>query len=215
MLGPSAYGGGLWLAALSAAAAMAAELGEADAEHGYRAAWERGRTAHERLWNGRCFDYDGGGGASSDSIMADQLCGQWYADACGLPAYVSPERVATALSTIYRANVLGFADGAMGAVNGVRRDGRVDDSAEQSSEVWSGVTYALAAFMFGRGFEAEAWATARGAVRVTYERGYWFRTPEAWDAAGNFRAALYMRPLAIWAIEEARERARRGAATRP
>jgi non-lysosomal glucosylceramidase len=72
--------------------------------------------------------------------------------------------------------------------------------------VWVGTTYALAAFMLGRGLVAEGWETARGAAAVTYERGLWFRTPEAFDADGNFRASLYLRPLAIWAIEEALER---------
>jgi hypothetical protein len=37
---------------------------------------------------------------------------------------------------------------------------------------------------------------------VIYEsKGYWFRTPEAWDVNGNFRASMYMRPAAIWAME--------------
>ena len=62
---------------------------------------------------------------------------------------------------------------------------------------------ALAAFMIGRGLVDEGWATARGAAKVTYERGLWFRTPEAYDADGDFRASIYLRPLAIWAIEEA------------
>jgi non-lysosomal glucosylceramidase len=91
----------------------------------------------------------------------------------------------------------------MGAVNGVRPDGTVDDSSEQSAEVWVGTTYALAAFMLGRGLTDEAWQTAWGAYDVTYNRGLWFRTPEAYDQAGNFRASLYLRPLAIWAIEHA------------
>jgi hypothetical protein len=30
--------------------------------------------------------------------------------------------------------------------------------------------------------------------------------PEAYDERGDFRASLYLRPLAIWAIEEALER---------
>jgi non-lysosomal glucosylceramidase len=85
-------------------------------------------------------------------------------------------------------------------------DGRVDESSEQSAEVWVGTTYALAAFMIGRGLETEGWETARGAAAVTYERGLWFRTPEAYDRRGNFRASLYLRPLAIWAIEEALRR---------
>ena len=114
--------------------------------------------------------------------------------------------VETALRTIHRRNVRGFAGGTMGAVNGTRPDGRVDETSEQSAEVWVGTTYALAAFMIGRGLIEEGWETARGAAAVTYERGLWFRTPEAYDAAGDFRASLYLRPLAIWAIEEALER---------
>jgi non-lysosomal glucosylceramidase len=98
----------------------------------------------------------------------------------------------------------------MGAVNGTRPDGGVDRSSEQSAEVWVGTSYALAAFMIGRGLVDEGWETARGVVETTYERGLAFRTPEAYDAEGNFRASIYLRPLAIWAIEEALRR--RGAA---
>jgi non-lysosomal glucosylceramidase len=85
----------------------------------------------------------------------------------------------------------------------MRRDGTVDDSSEQSQESWVGTTYALAAFMLHRGMDREAWHTASGVARVVEDRGYWFRTPEAYDVAGNFRATLYLRPLAIWAIEHA------------
>jgi uncharacterized protein (DUF608 family) len=67
----------------------------------------------------------------------------------------------------------------------------------------------LAAFMIGRGLVEEGWDTARGAAEVTYERGLWFRTPEVYDEHGDFRASIYLRPLAIWAIEEALRRARR------
>jgi non-lysosomal glucosylceramidase len=62
--------------------------------------------------------------------------------------------------------------------------------------------------MIGRGLFEEGWQTAEGAVAVTYERGLWFRTPEAYDREGNFRASIYLRPLAIWAIEEALRRRR-------
>jgi non-lysosomal glucosylceramidase len=97
----------------------------------------------------------------------------------------------------------------MGAVNGTRPDGGVDPSSEQSAEVWVGTTYALAAFMIGRGLVQEGWETARGVVETTYEGGLAFRTPEAYDADGNFRASVYLRPLAVWAIEEALRRRRR------
>jgi non-lysosomal glucosylceramidase len=79
----------------------------------------------------------------------------------------------------------------------------VDASSEQSQEVWTGTTYALAGFMLSRGLVDEAWQTAEGVERVVEARGYRFRTPEAYDANGDFRASMYLRPLAIWAIEHA------------
>jgi non-lysosomal glucosylceramidase len=204
MLGPSAYGGSLWLAALRAGIALGERAGDAAAVAWLRATLERAGHAFDRsLWTGSCYRYDAGGGTSSDSIMADQLAGQWWADATGLGDLVPPERVHLALETIFEHNVLGFGDGRMGAVNGMRPDGTVDDSSEQSQEVWVGTTWALAAFMLHRGMDREAWQTAAGVARVIDERGYQFRTPEAWDRTGNFRATLYLRPLAIWAIEHA------------
>ena len=201
---PSAYGGGLWLAALRAAIEIGELAGDGPAVTRYRDLLERGTAAFEAtVWTGRYYRYDTSGGPSGDSIMADQLAGQWYADATGLGDVVAPDRVASALRTIYALNVKGFGGGEMGAVNGMRPNGDVDDSSEQSPEVWVGTTYALAAFMLGRGLRDEGWQTAWGAYNVTYNRGLWFRTPEAYDRNGNFRASIYLRPLAIWAIEHA------------
>jgi non-lysosomal glucosylceramidase len=214
MHGPSAYGGLLWLGALRAAEELARRDGDDAAAAAWHADFERGRASFERrLWRddlGGYYAYDDGGGASSNSIMADQLAGQWYADLSGLGDLVDPVRAAAALRTVHRVNVVDFGDGLMGAVNGMRPDGVIDRSSEQSQEVWTGTTYALAALMLGRGLTEEAWETASGAAKVTYERGLWFRTPEAYDRDGNYRASLYLRPLAIWAIEEARRRVARG-----
>jgi non-lysosomal glucosylceramidase len=210
MSGPSAYGGCLYLGALAALEAMARQIGAGAEAAAFTARRDRARAAFERrLWRGSYYAYDDGGRASSDTVMADQLAGQWYADVTGLGDLVAADRIITTLRTIHRLNVRSFHGGRMGAVNGMRPDGTVDDSSEQSAEVWIGTTYALAALMIGRGLVDEGWETARGAAAVTYERGLWFRTPEAYDGNGNFRAPLYMRPLAIWAIEEALARLRR------
>ncbi|HET7168453.1 MAG TPA: non-lysosomal glucosylceramidase [Candidatus Limnocylindrales bacterium] len=209
MHGPSAYGGSLWLAATAAAEAMARALGDDEAEARWADWFERGQVAFDvRLWRGDHYAFDAGGGQSSETIMADQLAGQWYADATGLGPIVPDDRVEATLRTVHARNVRGFAGGGMGPVNGMRPDGRVDGSSEQSAEVWVGTAYALAAFMIGRGLVDEGWDTARGVAAVTYERGLWFRTPEAYDAAGDFRASIYLRPLAIWAIEDALRRRR-------
>ncbi len=207
MRGPSAYGGSLWLAATAAAEAMARRLGDEVAERRWAGWFERAQVAFDRrLWRNGYYAYDDGGGASSGSIMADQLAGQWYADATGLGDLLPADRVEEALRTIHATNVVRFGGGRMGAVNGMCPDGTIDRSSEQSAEVWVGTTYALAAFMIGRGLVDEGWETARGVAEVVYERGLWFRTPEAYDERGDYRASIYLRPLAIWAIEEALRR---------
>jgi len=204
MTGPSAYTGALWLAALRAAIRLGEMVGDAATVARFRELHDRGSLSFEaKLWNGRSYRFDASAEASSDSVMADQLAGQWYADATGLGDLVAPERILTALRTVYESNVLGFGGGNMGAVNGIRPDGSIDESTEQSAESWTGTSYALAAFMIGRGLTEEGWRTAHGTFAVTYGQGLWFRTPEAYLEDGRYRAAMYLRPLAIWAIEHA------------
>src|SRR5947207_12861113 len=107
-----------------------------------------------------------------------------------------------ALKSIFDFNVMKFANGEMGAVNGIAADGTIITTNEQVQEVWTGTTLGLAGFMLGEGMKDEAYRTAWGIYHVNYEtKGYWFRTPEAWDITGNYRASMYMRPAAIWAME--------------
>lgn len=206
--GASAYTGGLWLASLQAAAALADLLGKGELAGQYRATLARGQAAYQqKLWNGRYFNYDSSRTRHSGSIMADQLAGQWYVRACGLPSIVEPAQARSALRVIFAHNVLGFQGGTMGAVNGMRPTGKIDRTSMQSQEVWTGVTYALAALMLHEGMASEAFRTAEGVVHTTYQdKGYWFQTPEAWDRKGNYRSIAYMRPLAIWAMQWAWER---------
>ncbi len=202
--GPSAYSGGLWLAALSAASAMAGEMNLADQAGRYRAILERARAAYETaLWNGTYYDYDASKGSHHDSVMADQMCGPWFAAACGLPLPVPEDHFRSALRRVYELNVMGWGRrrGESGAVNGMRPDGRLDRSCLQSQEVWLGTTYTLAAAMLRAGLTEEAWATAKGAYLSVYrDYGLWFQTPEGISVTGAYRAAGYMRPLAIWAM---------------
>lgn len=205
--GASAYTGGLWLAALQAGGCLAEIAGETDLAAGYRQMLERGKAAYEsKLWNGRYFNYDSSASRQHDSIMADQMAGQWYTRACGLVPIVNPLFARAALLTVYDWNVMRFQNGAMGAVNGMRPDGKVDRSSMQSQEVWSGTTYAVAAAMLYEDLPKEAFAAAAGVAKTTYEEtGFWFQTPEAWIANGNYRSIAYMRPLAIWAMQWALE----------
>jgi len=203
--GESAYCGGLWLAALRAAEEIARVLEDQPVASKYRELFTRSQASYiKKLWNGTYFRYDTQS-EYRDNIQADQLAGQWYASMTGLGDLVPREMQRSALKKVFDYNVMKFAKGEMGAVNGMASDGSIITTNEQVQEVWAGTTFSVAALMLGDGMKDEAFRTAWGVYHVSYEtKGYWFRTPEAYDATGNYRASMYMRPAAIWALEMTR-----------
>ena len=204
--GVSAYSGGLWLGALRAGEETARLLNDAPAAAEYHAIFLKGQKTYiDTLWNGQYFRYD----TESENdklIQADQLAGQWYANMLGLGDLVPRAMQRTTLKTIYDHNVMRFGNGAMGAgemgaVNGMAEDGTISTN-EEGKEVWAGTTLGYAAMLKSEGMTDESYKTVHGLYNVIYEsKGYWFRTPEAWDITGNFRASMYMRPTGIWAME--------------
>ncbi|KAK8567784.1 hypothetical protein V6N12_006357 [Hibiscus sabdariffa] len=233
--GISAYCGGLWVAALQAASALAGEVGDKGSEDYFWYKFLKAKDVYQRLWNGTYFNYDNSGSHTSSSIQADQLAGQWYARACGLLPIVDEDKAKGALEKVYNFNVLKVKDGKRGAVNGMLPDGRVDMSSMQSREIWSGVTYAVAASMIHEDMVDMAFHTASGIFEAVWSEGglgasisidnYWlnmllfaykhgcysvnsysFQTPEAWNTHDQYRSILYMRPLAIWAMQWALSR---------
>lgn len=211
--GPSAYCGGLWLASLRVMQEIAQVLGVPNEALKYVNILKRGKRAYNKLlWNGTYYNYDSSTSKYHDSIMADQMAGQWYLKACDLGQSPSDRvfpqaNVLSALNTVYKYNVLKFQDGSMGAVNGMRPNGQVDTSSLQAEEVWTGITYAVAAAMIQEGLVVEGFKTASGIYNTCFERlGMGFQTPEAIVANGNFRSLGYMRPLSIWAMQWALEK---------
>jgi non-lysosomal glucosylceramidase len=200
--GESAYSAGLWLAALRSAEEIAKQLNDATAAKQYHDLFAKGQASYiKNLWNGEYLRYDTGS-EYRDNIQADQLAGQWYANMTGLGDIISADMQRKALKKIFAFNVMKFADGTMGAVNGIAADGSLVKTNEQVQEVWTGTTFGLAALMLSDKMKDEAYKTAWGIYHTSYEtKGYWFRTPEAWDITGNYRASMYMRPAAIWAME--------------
>ncbi|MEH1870407.1 GH116 family glycosyl hydrolase [Nostoc sp.] len=206
--GVSAYCGGLWLAALEAAIAISDIL----------LTYQTGNTAlaaqkstyetwlqqslpiyQEKLWNGQYYKLDSESG--SDVVMADQLCGQFYARLLDLPDIVPSDRALSALKTVYDACFLKFCNGEFGAANGVRPDGSPENpKATHPLEVWTGINFGLAAFLVQMGMKDEAFKLTQAVVQQIYDNGLQFRTPEAITAAGTFRASTYLRAMAIWGI---------------
>ncbi len=202
--GESAYTGSLYLAALKATARIAEKMGELDTAKEYTALEERASAAYQKkLWTGSYFRY-AVKGQDTEAVMAEQLAGQWYAGLTGLGDLVPKPMRISALNKVYNTNVRKFARGQMGAVNGISPKGKRLRSNNQIEEVWTGATFAVASHMIEEGLTEEGYATAEGVNQVVWrDRGYFFRTPEAYDIHGAYRASMYMRPGSIWAMEYA------------
>lgn len=203
--GESAYCGSLYLAALRATTEMSRILGDSSAAEQYDALFKRAQTAFiKKLWNGSYFNYDTGSSYKT-AIMAEQLAGQWYASMTGLGDLVPQEMRLKALQKVYDNNVMKFGNGHMGALNGISAKGEIMNDNEQLHEVWVGATFSIASEMIFEGLTEQGYNTAKGPYNVVWDpkdgRGYWFRTPEAYDSRGLFRASMYMRPASIWSIE--------------
>lgn len=199
--GVSAYCGGLWLAALEAAAEMGTLVGDTAAVGQFRDWYRVAQPVYEKkLWNGKYYRLDSESG--SEAVMADQLCGQYYAQVCGLPDIVPTAQTVSALKTVYQTCFKSFYAGKFGCANGMNPDGSPLTDSAHPSEVWTGINFGLAAFMVRNGMKDEGFAIAEAVVRNVYERGLQFRTPEAITPEGTFRAGMYLRPMAIWAIQQ-------------
>jgi len=215
--GISAYCGGLWLAALEAAITIGQILQITDPSLNVTEPIAQFQTwltqakplYHTTLWNGHYYQLDSG--SSSDVVMADQLCGQYFARLLRLPDIVPEDCARSALQTVYDACFVKFNQYLqrqdepigvpIGAANGVRPDGSPENpKATHPLEVWTGINFGLAAFLAQMGMESEALAIAQAVVHQIYTGGLQFRTPEAITAHRTFRACHYLRPMAIWAL---------------
>lgn len=196
MAGSSAYCGILALAAWSAAIRMAERLGLTEWVVTARQTLSQAKKSLiQKLWNGRYFHFD----EKTPDIMAAQLMGQWYLDLLNLRSLFEPHMIQSVFQQIYEFNFMDFKQGRLGAVNG-RTPERGPVEASQGNDVWTGVNYALASHWLFHGQKRKAWKLIRAVVEHTYQKGFFFRTPESWDEQENFIASMYMRPGAIWAI---------------
>ena len=204
--GVSAYCGALWIAALEAALAMAQQLQLAmglDTSNEQRefSGWlEQSRANFDRLlWNGEYYNIDAESG--TPVVMADQLCGDFYARLLGLPPVVAGERAQSALKAVKEACFEGFQGGKLGVANGLRRDGTpLDPNGTHPLEVWTGINFGLASYYRLMGDSGTAFAITGAVVEQVYAGGLQFRTPEAITGVNTFRACHYLRAMAIWGL---------------
>ena len=204
--GVSAYCGALWIAALEAALAIAQRLqlslglDTANEQREFSGWLEQSRANFDTLlWNGEYYNIDAESG--TPVVMADQLCGDFYARLLGLRPVVSDERSLSTLRAVKEACFEGFQGGRLGVANGLRRDGTpLDPNGTHPLEVWTGINFGLAAYYRLMGDADTALAISSAVVQQVYSGGLQFRTPEAITGVNTFRACHYLRAMAIWAL---------------
>jgi non-lysosomal glucosylceramidase len=203
--GDTAYCGGLFLAACEAAGEMAKAVGDEKRAAVYKDWLDKGQKTYEtKLWNGSYYNIDTGS-ENPSRIMSDQLCGQWYSVACGLPGIVPDSSAAGSFFKLFDYNFKKFDGGTHGIVNVMLPSGEIDTDSSQSSECWVGTNWGVVAGMVQQGMTDEADEIGRSLYDTIWNSGQlWFRTPEAWQTGlTGVRSPYYMRATAIWAVKHA------------
>src|SRR5579871_780059 len=206
LYGDTAYCGSLFLAACEAAQSMATAEGNSTLANTYQSWLTTGQAGFANLWNGTYYNIDNGAtDTAQNRIMSDQLSGEWYAKALGLPGIISDANANSAWQKIHDNNWAKFDSGAHGVVNVMTAAGAIDTTWPQSQEAWTGVGWGAVAGMVQQGMTTQATDAGYSIYNSVWNLGqWWFRTPEAWQTGlTNMRAPYYMRANCIWAVKHA------------
>ncbi len=131
--GANAHSSGLCLAAFKHVEAMAREAGDTSLEKECRVWVQEGlKSYNEKLWTGQYYRLynDTVKGRRSDTVLANQLMGQWASRVAGQGDLFEPEKVAKVSATLKRLN---FAVTEFGMLNALRPDGTEDKTGSHSA----------------------------------------------------------------------------------
>ncbi|MCL5105424.1 MAG: GH116 family glycosyl hydrolase [Armatimonadetes bacterium] len=144
--GAATHCNGYWLAALKMTERMAEAFGDTAFAHVCRTWFDRGaKSLEEKLWNGEYYLlwHDTATGKKCDTILSNQLSGQYLAGLHGLGDVFPKSRVKATLETMKK-RVVGLSK--YGVRNAIKPDGTVDhDGKLQSTGIFTGETICLAA----------------------------------------------------------------------
>ncbi|EUB58430.1 Non-lysosomal glucosylceramidase [Echinococcus granulosus] len=214
-VGLGAYIGSIWLAALYATKDMISYTLSKEQnpvknetlsgqEHKFGELLSKAKTNYyEKLWNGCFYRYDMHDSKANPAIMADQICGHWLLRTCGAPAdAILPENtIPLTIDSVVSKNWRSVLDGEMGAINGVRKNGKVVSNV-QAEEFWVGTNYCLASLFILEGMPINGFDLGGACYKTVYENlGLQYQTPEAYTMEKGYRSPAYMRPLSIWSIQ--------------
>ena len=181
----------LWLAALKAAARIADETGGADRAQSWRTLLEKGLASLEtRLWNGEYYDLWRCGDEKDETLMTDQMDGEWFLRVSGVGGILREDRIRDVLRVILDHNF----DPDGGLINATCPEGRrttlYSHKNCQTEAVWTGIGYVAAALCLSVGMRGDADALV-AAIQDNQARfcALW----DHWECGHH-----YTRPMSSW-----------------
>ena len=181
----------LWLAALKAAAVIADKVGDKACSEKWNSLLTNGKKSlEEKLWNGEYYNLWRNNDVTDESLMTDQLDGEWFLRMIGLEGNIPDERVRSVLEFIFRNNF----DIEQGLVNATVPENRwtsVDTYNNcQTIAVWTGIGYAFSALALAVG-AAEISDTVVESIHSNQLRlGHFW---DHWECGHH-----YTRPMSSW-----------------
>ena len=181
----------LWLAALKAAARIAEEMGDTARREAWLSVLDKGLDSlDKRLWNGEYYNLWIDGKEKDETLMTDQLDGEWFLRMSGIGGILDDGRIGDVMKVILKHNF--SPDG--GLINASCPEGRRTTMYShkncQTLATWTGIGYAMAALCLSVGMRSEADAV------VTAIRDNQARFGALWDhwECGHH----YTRPMSSW-----------------
>ncbi|HXW14093.1 MAG TPA: GH116 family glycosyl hydrolase [Terriglobia bacterium] len=192
-----------WLAAIAMVERMAEEMGDSATQQQCRS-WQQlaNRSLEDKLWTGNYYllYVDSESGRRSDTVLANQLAGEWCARLHGLTEIFPPGNVSKTLQMVQHCCMpLTTA----GILNAARPDGSPDRTAPpQSDGIFTGEALCVAETMAYSGQTKAALQIAENLFNaiVLRDRREW-DMPNILDSAGNaIHGTDFYQMMMLWAL---------------
>ena len=183
----------LWLAALKAAIFIAERMDDKSSADEWSAILESGKNAlEEKLWNGEYYNLWRNKEETDESLMTDQLDGEWFLRMTGLTGNIPDEKVGSVLDFIFKYNF----DPEQGLLNATVPENKKTSIHTykncQTIAVWTGIGYAFSALALsvGKGKIAEAELQSINDNQLRFGH-FW----DHWECGHH-----YTRPMSSWSL---------------
>lgn len=181
----------LWISALKAAVSAAERMNDKNRAEHWSIMLEKGKKSlEEKLWNGEYYNLWCNEEQTDESLMSDQLDGEWFLRMIGLGGNLPDDRIRDIIKVIFSTNF----DSESGLKNASCPEGKNTSLHTykncQAEAVWTGIEYAFAALALSVGLQ-DISDTLLNSIHNNQMRfgAFW----DHWECGHH-----YTRPLSSW-----------------